>query len=304
MPDDRRQALAGPGDVRPGVRAAMPDLDCDPAVAVADQRGVALCERFVDAAVVGRAVVHVSVDEAGVEGRQQPPALALRDHRRSANRGARRLVAPRVVGEIGAGVVEPGEIGDVPRIVGLGAEGRHQHRRTTPDGRPGRLPDTLAAKPVPEDRLDPRRPGTLSRMRPRDFTGLRQARQLRTALRGRVPGVVDVLDLIDHLVAEGDIGPHPLDAVREEGRARWPQHPVRVGVDRRREQDEEDTQDQESPASLAPGRSLAPPLLSVRRSAGERLRAGRQVSRIRRIIHGRTGTRLPQITHLRKPRLD
>ena len=36
-------------------------------------------------------------------------------------------------------------------------------------------------------------------MRPRDFTGLRQARQLRTALRGRVPRVVDVVDEIEHI---------------------------------------------------------------------------------------------------------
>src|SRR5262249_57053818 len=60
VPDDRGQALAGPGDVRAHVRAAAPPHDRDAAVAVADQRGVAVLQRLRGRAVVGRALFVVS----------------------------------------------------------------------------------------------------------------------------------------------------------------------------------------------------------------------------------------------------
>src|SRR5947207_71612 len=59
VPDDRPQALAGPRNVRPRVRTAAPPHDRDAAVAIADERGVAVRERLVHEAVVGRTVVDV-----------------------------------------------------------------------------------------------------------------------------------------------------------------------------------------------------------------------------------------------------
>src|SRR5919197_6150127 len=61
VPDDREQALAGPCDVRPRVRAPAPLHDRDAAVAIADDRGVAVLERLVHAAVVSRAVPSIRV---------------------------------------------------------------------------------------------------------------------------------------------------------------------------------------------------------------------------------------------------
>ena len=213
-------------------------------------------ERLVDAAVVGRAVVAVRVDEAAVEGREQPRALVVRDHHRPAYGGVRRLVAARIVGERGARVVEPGDVGDDARIVGLGAEGRHQHRWATLDRRAGRLPDPFAGQPVREDRLDPRRPRqppSLGAFAATPVGG--RLLQLRPALLRRVPGVVDVLDLVDQLVAEGHIGSHPLDAARDEGHARRPQHPVRVRVDRGEQQQQDDHDHDSAPPPPASGRT-------------------------------------------------
>src|SRR6202044_1431189 len=84
VPDDRGQALAGPRDVRPYVRAAAPVHDRDAAVAVADERGVAFLGGPFRPALAGRAVGAVGVGEAAVEGREQPPALIVRDHHRPA----------------------------------------------------------------------------------------------------------------------------------------------------------------------------------------------------------------------------
>ena len=49
--DDQRQALAGEGDLRPGVRPTASRTDVDAAVAVADQRRQTVLERLVGAAV-------------------------------------------------------------------------------------------------------------------------------------------------------------------------------------------------------------------------------------------------------------
>ena len=299
VPDDRRQTLAGPRNLRPRVRTAAPLLDRNAAVAIADERGVAVGERLVDEAVVGGAVVDVRVDEAAVEGRQQPIALVGRNHHRPAYGGVRRLVAARIERQGGARVVEPGHVGGDARIGALGAKGRHQHRGATLDLRAGRLPDTFAGQRVREDRLDRRRPGSgllLGRLRGRP--GRRQALQLRSALLRGVPAVVNVLDLVDQLVAVRHIGSDPLDAARAEGHARRPQHPVRIRIDCRRQQHEDD-HDPDPPASpLAAARSSAS-LPSVRCNPGEQRRAGGRVSRIRR-----AGARPPQDAHSRHLRVD
>ncbi len=159
VPDDRREALAGPRDVRSRVRAAAPLDDVDATVAIADECGFAVLQRLVDAAVDGRAVFAVFVGEAAVEGREQPPALAVGHHRRPAHGRVGWLVAARVVADRGACVVEPGHVGEQLRIFGFGAEGRHQHRWAAVDRRPCRFPDPFPGQRMREHRLDRRRPG-------------------------------------------------------------------------------------------------------------------------------------------------
>src|SRR6202042_3959738 len=144
VPDDWSQALAGPGDARPWVRAAAPLHDRYATVAIANERGVAVRQRLRRAAVVGRAITAVGVGEAAVEGREQARALIVRDHHRPAYGGVGRLVSARVIADRGARSVEPGDVGDELRIVELRAEGRHQHRWATVNRRAGRLPGAFS----------------------------------------------------------------------------------------------------------------------------------------------------------------
>ena len=265
MIDDQRQALPGERDSRAGDRTSVPRLHVDAAVARGDHGREAVLQRLVLTAADRGAVAAVSVDEAAVERRQQAPALAVRHLHRAAHRRTRRLVPAGIEGDRGPRVVEPRHIRDDPRIVGLGAEGRQQHGRPTPDDRTRAAPLALAGKGMGEDRLDapgPHGRKTAWRRCPRarrpagrrrsDADG-RQLRQLRPALLRRLPGVVVVLDLVDEPVAV--VRPQPFDSAGPERQARGPQHRRHVRVDDRRQH--HDDGEREDPASTPP-----PPLPS------------------------------------------
>src|SRR4051794_8296404 len=113
-------------------------------------------------------------------------------------------------------MVEPRDVGDDPRIVELGAEGRHQRRWVTVNRWACRSPETLAGQRMREDRLDPGRPRTgvsrpLRGLRARSAPEAppRLARpQLRPTLLRRIQRVVDVLDVVDDPVAEWRLVSH------------------------------------------------------------------------------------------------
>ena len=176
-----------------GIGPTVPGLDVDAAVVVADEGRKTVLEWLVRAAVDGRAVLAVYVGEAGIEGRQEPPALAVRNRHRPSNRRVRRLVAARVERERGPCVVEPGDVGTDAWIGDLGPERREQDRWASVHQAPGLLPDSLTGQTMGENRPDGVRPGRRSRPE----ADLRQALQLRATLLRRVPGVVDVLGLVD-----------------------------------------------------------------------------------------------------------
>ena len=186
------------------------------------------------------------------------------------------------------------------RIVGLGAEGRHQHRRATLDRRAGRLPDPFAGKRVREDRLDPRRPGeppSSAPSRPRPSAA--GCFSCGPPFCRRVPGVVDVLDLVDQ---PGCRRAHRLSptrrCARKKGDARRPQHPV--------------SRTSRSPGTTARGGRRTTRIRRRRRlrlaAASRRCSrcAARRASRAEPegesaasggLSHDRTGTRPPQTGH-------
>ena len=238
----------------------MPGPHVDTTVAVRDQGRKTVFQRLVLHSVDRRSVVAVTKDEAAVEGGEQPPALAVRNLHRAADRCVRRLVAARVKGDRSSCVVEPGDVRDDSRIVHLCPERREEDRRASADERAGAFPDPLARQHVREDRLDPsrvhRRP-VLSRRLRRRRTGdadRRQRLELRAALLRCLPRVVVVLDLVDEPVAV--VRPQPLDAAWPERQARRLQHRRRVGVDHRHEK-HEDGQRDDSANMLSPPLQLA-----------------------------------------------
>ena len=75
--DDQRQVLPRETAIlRPGSAPPCQDDDVDAAVLVGDDRPLAGLERLVQLPVDEEAALAVAVDEAAVEGREQPPALA------------------------------------------------------------------------------------------------------------------------------------------------------------------------------------------------------------------------------------
>jgi hypothetical protein len=254
-------------------------LIVDTTAAVPDQRREPVLQRLVRATVDRGAVVAVDVGEAAVEGRQQPPALTVRDGHRPPHGRVRRLVAAGVEGERRPLVVEPRDVGDDPRVLALRAKRGHQDRRASADQGAGPLPGPFARQRVGEDRRDRGRPGRRLnvRLRARE-THRRQALQLRTALRRRVQAVVDALDLVDQPVAV--MASEPFDAAHAERQARRLHHRRGVRVDDGDEEDEHDQEREPPSPPPAPLRRRLPPFLPPsgkhRRRGGSVVGGGRR----------------------------
>ena len=221
----------------------------------------------------------VDVREAAVEGREQAPALAVRDRHRPTHGGVGRLVAAGVEGERRPRVVEPGDVGDDPWIVELGAERGDEDGRATVDRRPGRPPDPFARQRACEDGRDPAGPGPRGSVRGPGQADGRKRLQLRAALLRRVPRVVEALGLVDEPVAV--MVAEPLDAAHTERQARGLHHRRDVRVDDGRDQDDQGHQ-----------RHTPPPEPRRRRGRERRSAAGR------RSTHGHGLPRFERAAHL------
>ena len=230
-PEDRREALARPGDICRRFRGAGPLDDVDPSVAVADERGVAIDQRLVGVAIDRRTVVGVDVSESPVERGEQPVALIDRHHHRSPVDGARRLVAAWVVGEVGAGVVDPQDVGDGGGILRARSVGRHEHRRPTVDRRPRTAPDAFTRQRLREHRLDRRWrvAGVLAldRRLHRAQADAGEAPKAGAAPAGGTRRVV--LGGVDDPVTEGHVRANPFCGALGECLAGRPEHVAHVG---------------------------------------------------------------------------
>src|SRR5581483_2740407 len=214
--------------------------------------GETVLERFVRVSVHGRPVLAVDVREAAVEGREQPPPLIVGDGERAANGRPGRLVPTRVPRKRGPRVIEPRDVRDDARIVDLGAERGHEHGWATVDGRTDGPPDPLAPQRVREDRRDPLRPRR-SPLRPTypDWSETEggQRSELRAASRRGFQAVVDALGLVDEPVHV--VVPKPFDAPDAERKARRLHHRRGVGVERRRQENQQGGDDPWPPAPAA-----------------------------------------------------
>ena len=170
--------------------------------------------------------------EGAVERRKQPRALVDGNHHRTTVDRARRLVAAGVVGQVGAGVIDPQDVGDDRRVHHARSVARNEHRRATIHRRPRTVPDTLTGQRRCEHRLDrrgrvTRLAGLLDERRCCVEPDASKALEPRTALARGAVGVV--LRGVDHPVPERHVISHPLGGALSEGHARRFEHVTRIG---------------------------------------------------------------------------
>jgi hypothetical protein len=235
----RAKAMSGPATAPPSQA-----LHIDVPVPRGDEGREAALQRLELPAADRRAVVAVAVDEAAVEGREEPPALVERHRHRAAGRGARGLVPARIPRDRRARVVKPGRVRDDPRVAHLRPERRHHDGRAAVHQRARALPDALSRERMREHRCDPRRgligPVAAAGLRRSSRTAdahRRQARELRAAGARRLPAVVVVLDLVDEPVSV--VGPQPFDAPGPQRQARLLHHRRHIRVRGRREHEQD-----------------------------------------------------------------